>query len=100
MTLLVILAAFATYRITRFITADALFEPVRERLEALCEDRGWHRLTYLLNCDWCLSIWIAPLPASVIMFWPDNRALILGLIILTLSAITGLASTFERSLEA
>jgi len=99
MTLLVILAAFATYRITRFITADALFEPVRERLETLCEDREWHRLTYLLSCDWCLSIWIAPVPASVIMFWPDNRALILGLIILTLSALTGLASTLERSLE-
>jgi len=99
MTLHVMLAAFATYRITRFITADALFEPVRERLETLCEDRGWHRLTYLLSCDWCLSIWIAPVPASVIMFWPDNRALILGLIILTLSALTGLASTLERSLE-
>jgi hypothetical protein len=100
MTLHVMLAAFATYRITRFITADALFEPVRERLETLCESREWHRLTYLLSCDWCLSIWVAPLPASVIMFWPNNRALILGLIILTLSAFTGLASTVERSLEA
>jgi hypothetical protein len=99
MTLLVILAAFATYRITRFITADALFEPVRERLETLCEDREWHRLTYLLNCDWCLSIWVAPFPTAAIMLWPDNRVILAVLLVLTFSAVTGLASTLEKRLE-
>lgn len=94
-----LLAALATYRITRFITADALFEPVRERLEGFCEDRGWHRLTYLLNCDWCLSIWVAPIPTAAIMLWPDNRAILAVLLVLTFSAVTGLASTLEKRLE-
>lgn len=99
MALLYLLAALATYRITRFVTADALFEPVRERLETFCEDRGWHRGTYLLNCDWCLSIWVAPFPALAVTLWPDNRPLTVVLLILTLSAVTGLASTWERSKE-
>ena len=94
-----LLAALATYRITRFITADALFEPVRERLEGFCEDRGWHRAVYLLNCDWCLSIWVAPIPTAAIMLWPDNRAILAALLILTFSAATGLASTLEKRLE-
>lgn len=99
MALTYLLAALATYRLTRFITADALFEPVRERLEGLCEDRGWHRGTYLLNCDWCLSIWLAPIPAVAVTFWPDNRAVIVTLLVLTFSAVTGLASVWERSKE-
>jgi hypothetical protein len=94
-----LLAAIATYRVTRFITADALFEPVRGRLETISEDREWHRITYLLNCDWCLSIWVAPFPTAAIMLWPDNRAILAVLLILTFSAITGLASTWERSKE-
>jgi hypothetical protein len=94
-----LLAALATYRITRFITADALFEPVRERLEGISDEREWYRITYLLNCDWCLSIWVAPLPAIAVMFWPDNRAVIIALLILAFSAVTGLASTVEKHWE-
>ena len=100
MTLVYLLAAFATYRITRFITADALFEPARERLEGICEDRGWHRAAYLLNCDWCLSVWVAFVAAILVTLWPDNRVLIVVLLAMTFSAVTGLASTWERSKEA
>jgi hypothetical protein len=96
---LILLASAATYRITRLITADYLLSPLREHLEYLCEERGWHRASYLLNCDWCMSIWVAPLPACVVMFWPNNRALIFALLVLTFSAATGLASTLEKRLE-
>lgn len=94
-----VLAALATYRLTRLVTADALLEPVRERLEAYCEKHGWLRAVYLLNCDWCLSIWIAPAPALAVTLWPDNRAITVALLVLTFSAVTGLASTVEKHLD-
>jgi hypothetical protein len=94
-----LLAALATYRVTRFITADALFEPVREKIESVLEARSWHRGVYLINCDWCLSIWVAPLPAIAVMLWPENRGVLLALLILTFSAVTGLASTVEKHWE-
>jgi len=94
-----LLAALATYRLTRLITADYLLDPLRERLEGFCDDRGWHRVAYLLNCDWCMSIWVAPIPAILVTVWPDNRAVILALMVLSFSAVTGLASTWERSKE-
>lgn len=94
-----VLAALATYRLTRLVTADALLEPVRERLEAYFEDHFWFRAVYLLNCDWCLSIWVAPFPALAVILWPDNRAITVVLLVLTFSAVTGLVSTWEKHLD-
>lgn len=94
-----LLAAFATYRMTRFVTADALFEPVRIRIENALEARGWNRLAYLINCDWCLSMWIALAPVALVMLWPDSRVVLALFLVLTFSAATGLASTVEKHLD-
>lgn len=93
-----ILAAFATYRVTRFVTADALFDPVRDRLEDIFAKRNLDRLAYLISCDWCLSIWVAPVPAAMVIFWPDNRAVLFTLFVLTFSAISGLLSAVENAI--
>jgi hypothetical protein len=92
-----LLAALATYRLTRLVTADSLLEPVRERLEVYCENRGWFRGVYLLNCDWCLSIWFAPVPVVAVTVWPESRFVLVGLLVLSCSAVAGLLSTWERS---
>lgn len=91
----VILAAFATYRLTRIVTADFITERFREWVDARSKWFG-----YLISCDWCLSVWIAPAPTVAILLWPDNRFVIGALVALTASAATGLVSTWERATEA
>lgn len=91
--LLIIVAALATYRVTRLVTADKITEALRERVTS-----RW--LGYLVQCDWCLSIWFAPLPSLAVVLWPDNRAVLVVLVALALSAVTGLLSMIEQRLDA
>jgi hypothetical protein len=48
--------ALATFRITRFITEDYLAEPFRDAVEQRFGDES--KITYLVNCPWCTSIYI------------------------------------------
>jgi hypothetical protein len=52
--LLVALLIGATLRLTRLLTSDALLEPPRTWIER----RAPASLTYLIRCDWCLSVWV------------------------------------------
>ena len=93
-TLLVILSILSIYRLTRLVTADRILQGFR----------GWvvlrsRWLGYLVTCDWCLSIWVAPLPAVAVMLWPDSQWVWGILIALSGSAITGLISLVEGRLD-
>lgn len=89
-----ILAALTCYRLTRLITADEITRPIREA--AFNQSRF---LGYLVSCDWCLSIWIAPFIATPLVVWPDNRLIFTVLLGLALSAVTGLLSVIENRLD-
>ena len=52
-----LLALGAIARITRFLTSDVLFDPVRDRIERRFGSDS--RICYLLSCPWCASIWVA-----------------------------------------
>jgi hypothetical protein len=53
-----VLDALAVYRIVRFIQRDSLIETQREQV--INRWGGGHlRLGELLQCPWCLSIWVA-----------------------------------------
>ena len=90
--LLVVIAALATYRLTRLVTTDRIMQPLRDRITS-----PW--LRYLTDCDWCLSIWFAPGPAVAVVLWPDNRAVIVVLVALALSAVTGLLALWEQRID-
>jgi len=92
--LVLILAVLATYRLTRLVTADKISANFRSWV-----DSRWERIGYLVECDWCLSIWFAPLPATAVVLWPDNRVVLIGLTALSLSALTGFIHLFERRLD-
>lgn len=92
--LTVALIAAATYRLTRLVTADRITEPVR----AWVEQRG-PRVGYLVTCDWCLSVWIAPVPTVLAVTFPGNRVVLAVLVALTASAVTGLVSVVEQRID-
>jgi hypothetical protein len=92
--MLYVLAVLATYRLTRLVTADKITERFRVAVDSRNKTLG-----YLVTCDWCLSIWVAPWPALCIMAWPTNRGVLFALTALSLSAITGLLSLVEARLD-
>ena len=82
----VIILALFVYRVTRLITIDEIFEPVR----AFVWDKtktGSH-LAYLVTCSWCISLWVALPVVFSYAFFPSMTILI-GCIF-ALSAIAGL----------
>lgn len=91
--LLVVLTIGAIMRLTRLVTADYITAPIRERLtDRWGEDS---KRAYLLTCDYCASIYIAPIVAWVAVYWGDNRVIIIGLIALTASFIAGFVAANE-----
>jgi hypothetical protein len=93
--LLVTLVALSTYRLTRLVTADRITQKLREAAIARGEMIG-----YLATCDWCLSIWVAPIPSVLAVAYPDNRLLLAGLLALSASALTGLIAGVEGKLDS
>jgi hypothetical protein len=93
--LLITLVALSTYRLTRLVTADRLTQKFREAVIARGEMIG-----YLATCDWCLSIWVAPIPSALAVVYPDNRLVLVGLVALSASALTGLIAGIEGKLDS
>lgn len=94
MTITIILVALSTYRLTRLVTADRITQKLREAVIARGEMVG-----YLATCDWCLSIWVAPIPSSLVIMFPGNRLILVGLLALSASALTGLLAGIEGKLN-
>jgi len=55
---------------------------------------------YLATCDWCLSIWVAPIPSALAVLFPENRLLLVALVALSASALTGLIAGIEGKLDS
>lgn len=93
--LLLALVALATYRLTRLVTADKITERFRDWANG--RKASWPG--YMAGCDWCLSIWLAPVPTVAAILWPDNRVVLAGLVALSASALTGLIATVEQRID-
>lgn len=90
MTLALVLAVLATYRATRLVTTDRILDAPREWIVARYE-----RLGYLVGCDWCSSIWLAPWFVTPAVLWPGNRAVLVVLGVLAASGVTGFLAAKE-----
>ncbi len=89
-----ILGFLACYRLTRLVTADQITLPIRTWV---LDRSTW--AGYLVTCDWCLSIWVAPWVASAVLFHSERAVVQVGLVALSASAVTGLLSLVESKIE-
>ena len=83
----VFLLAIATYRLSRLLIEDVIFEPLRERIWKRFPPEST-RIGYFFTCYWCTSLWIALVVVALYLLVP-TLALSLALV-LTCSAAAGL----------
>ena len=83
-----LLVSLATYRLTRLVTTDTLTAPAREWVQA-----RYDRLGYLVGCDWCSSMWLAPGPVLLGVLAPDSTWTLALLGIPAASAVVGIMAT-------
>lgn len=91
--LLTIFVIGATFRLTRLVTTDYLFAGFRRVVARRFGDDGL--LAYLVECDACSSVWIAPAVVTPAILWPTNRAVLAVLAALTASGVTILVRGWE-----
>lgn len=61
------IVGFATFRLTKVITSDIIFENIRNSFivwVSMKKEGGWHtgwrsKIAYLVGCDLCVGIWIS-----------------------------------------
>lgn len=85
--LLTLITIGAIIRVTRLVTADYITAPIRERLSARWGQDS--QRAYLINCDYCASVYVAAIISTISVYWGDNRIVIIALIALTASYATG-----------
>jgi len=83
--------ALATYRLVKLVRDDRITEPVRDAVEAHNGPPERSKVTYLLNCPWCLSIYAGAALTLARRRWPVATSVVARP--LALSALTGLATT-------
>lgn len=81
------LVALATARLTRLVTTDTITEPLRVWVVGkLGEDS---KLSYLMMCSWCMSLWVGAGVAGSAYLFGGNRWYGFALLALSASYVTG-----------
>lgn len=106
-TLLIVLALLACGRLARLITADRITEPLRDWLGGVERDQLGNKVTiarpqldYLSECPWCASMYLSPLVAIPTVVWPHSDVLLIVLLLLAGSLVSGVLAQFEALLDA
>ncbi len=94
--LLVVLVVLATARLTKLIIDDYILEPVR----VWVNDHAGDGIVYLIQCPWCVSIYVGAGVSVAAWAWRDQAWLIVALIALTASYLTGILELIVSKLEA
>ena len=88
LTVTLVIAVLAVYRITRVITTDVIFNTPREWVEEHTKPGGY--LDELLHCNWCVSFWVGIAVTVLVALAPGLSPWLL--LPLAASAVAGLLS--------
>jgi hypothetical protein len=78
----------ATWRLTKLVMEDKITEDLRE---FIYEHFPSSKLSYLIGCPWCVSIWAGIAIFAIRRFYPQYADTLSS--ILAASAVTGVAYT-------
>lgn len=82
-----VVATLAVARVTRFLVDDYLANGYRRWVvNRFGEDS---KMSYLVHCPWCTSMWVAPFVMVPAVLWP-NKWVILAFSIPAASMVSGL----------
>lgn len=89
----ILLNSLATYRLTRLVVQDEITTELRakayEQINKLPDPLA-NKLSYLLSCPWCVSIWAAGVLLVLRKTSPELAEFVTGL--LAASAVAGVIS--------
>lgn len=74
--ILFIVFLLSTYRLTRLIIEDEIFDTPRDWLYRQVKPGG--KLAYLLGCPWCISFWVA-IPLMILFIGFPTGMMVVGL---------------------
>lgn len=87
-----LLAALATYRLTLLVVADEITAPPRDWL--LRRLGPEHKVSYLITCPWCSSIYLAPPVVGSGLAWSTGWAWQLAAGSLAVAGVVGFLARY------
>jgi hypothetical protein len=88
--LTLLIDALATYRLVKLVRDDRITEPLRDKVTQRLGPPDRSKISYLLDCPWCLSFYFGAVFTVGRQRWPMTTALISRTF--ALSAATGLTT--------
>jgi hypothetical protein len=88
--LTLVVDALATYRLVKLVRDDRITEPARSTVFARKGPPESSKVSYLLNCPWCLSVYFGGVLSYGRRRWPRVTSVVARS--MALSALTGLAT--------
>jgi hypothetical protein len=89
----ILVDALATFRLVKLVREDRVMEPLREGVRSRHGPPDDSKVSYLIDCPWCLSIYFGAALSLGRLRWPRTTALVSRS--LALSALTGLVAEHE-----
>lgn len=96
---LLLIYALAVARVTGLIVADAITEPVRDRIIARLDDTpgsAGEWFATLITCPWCAGMWVSLVAAPLVWFWGDSPVMLIPALALAFSQVTGATANLGR----
>lgn len=91
------LYALATARAVRLIMKDEITRGLRAWITTHTPAESLRR--YLITCEWCLSVWIAALPAAAYVLAPHHPAALIPASLLAFSWLSVILRDLQRLLR-
>lgn len=82
--------ALATFRLVKLVRHDRITQPIRKAVETRWGPPEKSKVSYLMDCPWCLSFYFGVALSLLRLGWPRSSGLLARS--LALSALTGLAA--------